>query len=231
MRILAIIPARSGSKGVPGKNIKLLGDQPLIAYSIQSALRSKLLTKVMVSSDGLDIMKVAREWKGEVPFQRPAALAQDNTTSIAVVQHALQFYEDQGETFEAVCLLQPTSPFREEGFIDAAIEKFISSDTDALVSVLPIPHEYNPHWAFEVDSDGCLEIATGEEQLISRRQELPPAFHRDGALYLTKTEVVKAGSLYGNSLSFIESNPEYYVNIDTLSDWEKAEQMIKNNPK
>jgi CMP-N,N'-diacetyllegionaminic acid synthase len=231
MRILAIIPARGGSKGVPGKNIKLLGDKPLIAYSIQSALQSKLLTTVMVSSDCLEIIEVAKHWKADVPFQRPEKLAQDTTPTLAVVQHVVQFYEDKGEVFDAVCLLQPTNPFREEGFVDAAIQQFISSNTDALVSVLTVPHEYNPHWTFEVDNKGCLKIATGEQTLISRRQELPQAFHRDGALYITKTAVIKAGSLYGNSLAYMESNPELYVNIDTLSDWEKAEQMINKHQK
>ena len=91
-------------------------------------------------------------------------------------------------------MLQPTTPFRAKGFIDEAIQKFRTSGADSLVSVLPIPHEYNPHWAFEEGQSGFLQIATGESQIIPRRQELPKAFHRDGSIYLTKTEIAKAGS-------------------------------------
>lgn len=227
MKILAIIPARGGSKGVPGKNIKKLGDKPLIAYSIESATQSELISIVMVSSDSEEIIDVAKEFGAETPFQRPSALALDTTPTIEVVQHAIQFYEDKGEMFDAICLLQPTSPFRDFGFIDRAIRQFISCGADALVSVLPVPHEYNPHWTFEADEKGHLKIATGDEKLISRRQELPVAYHRDGSVYITKTAIVKSGSLYGNSMSYIENNPKWYVNIDTLNDWEKAEQLLK----
>ena len=128
--------------------------------------------------------------------------------------------------FDAVCLLQPTNPFREQGFIDKAIEKFITSKTDCLISVLPIPHEFNPHWAFEENEIGLLKIATGEKNIITRRQELPKAFYRDGAIYITKTEVIKNGSLYGESIAYIENNPQFYVNIDTIEDWEKAEKLL-----
>jgi N-acylneuraminate cytidylyltransferase len=96
-----------------------------------------------------------------------------------------------------------------------------------LVSVLPVPHEYNPHWTFEADAQGYLKIATGETQLISRRQELPIAYHRDGAIYITKSEIIKQGSLYGNRLVSIESNPDNYVNIDTPEDWESASLRLK----
>jgi CMP-N,N'-diacetyllegionaminic acid synthase len=227
MKILAIIPARGGSKGVPGKNIKVLGGKPLIAYTIESALQSALLTTVIVSTDSLEIMEMAQQWKAEVPFQRPVELAEDDTTSLAVVQQAIQFYEEKGEVFDAVCLLQPTSPFREAGFIDAAVRQFMVSNADALVSVLPVPHEFNPHWIFKTDDKGFLRIATGEKELITRRQDLPKAFHRDGSIYITKMETIKKGSLYGQKLSYIESNPNFYVNIDTADDWLNAENLLK----
>ncbi|MBS4041269.1 MAG: acylneuraminate cytidylyltransferase family protein [Flavobacteriales bacterium] len=222
MRILAIIPARGGSKGVPGKNIKLLGELPLLAYTTQSALASKLLTKVIVSTDCSSIATVAKKYGVEVPFLRPESLATDSASSISVVQHAVSYLENQNEFFDAVCLLQPTYPFRPKGFIDQAIQKFIQDDTDALLSVLPVPHEFNPHWVFEPDEKGFLQIATGENEIIKRRQDLPTAFFRDGAIYITKITVVKKGSLYGDKLSYLESHPDFYINIDTLEDWEKA---------
>ena len=226
MRILAVIPARGGSKGVPKKNSKLLGKKPLIAYTINDAKNSKLLTEIVVSTDDQEIASQAEIAGCKPPFVRPAELAMDTSTSLEVVQHALSFFESINIFFDAVCLLQPTSPFRPQGFIDKAIEKFIASQSDSLVSVLPIPNEFNPHWAFEENEIGLLQIATGEKNIITRRQELPRAFYRDGAVYITKTEVIKNGSLYGEAIAYIESNPQFHVNIDTLEDWEKAEKLL-----
>jgi CMP-N,N'-diacetyllegionaminic acid synthase len=229
MRILAIIPARGGSKGVPGKNIKLLGGFPLLAYTAKIALLSKSLTSVILSSDSEDIIEVAKNCGLIIPFVRPLEIAQDTTPTIDVILHALQWHEKQHIFFDAVCLLQVTSPFRTLEFLDSAIEKFVESGCDSLVSVQRVPHEYNPHWTFEVNAEGNLKIATGEAEIIPRRQELPTAYHRDGCIYLTKTEVLlKEHSLYGKSIAFIESEPEFYVNIDTMQDWEKAEEIVKN---
>jgi len=226
MRILAIIPARGGSKGVPKKNIKLLGKKPLIEYTIHDAKQSKLLTQIIVSTDDEEIAITAEIAGCKPPFIRPSEIAKDSSTSLELVQHAITFFENQNIFFDAVCLLQPTTPFREIGFIDKAIEQFISSNADCLISVLPIPQEYNPHWAFEEIENGILKIATGEDSIIPRRQELPKAYHRDGSIYITKTEVIKKGSLYGKSIAYIESNPQYYVNIDTMKDWEMAENLL-----
>jgi N-acylneuraminate cytidylyltransferase len=228
MKILAIIPARGGSKGVPRKNIKLLGKMPLIEYTINAAKASDKLSNIVVSTEDAEIAIAAEVCGCKPPFMRPVELSQDDTPSIAVVQHAIAFFESQGVLFDAICLLQPTTPFRAHGFIDQAIQNFIATGADSLVSVLPIPHEYNPHWAFEEFESGLLKIATGESSIIPRRQELPKAFHRDGSVYLTKTEVIKAGSFLGQSIAYIESNPELHVNIDTIDDWEKAERLVAN---
>ncbi len=228
MRVVAIIPARGGSKGVPGKNIKLLGGKPLLQYTADSAKSSKLLTRTILSSEDEAIINVAKELAIEIPFIRPKELATDGAKSIDVIVHAINFLEANGAYFDAVCVLQPTSPFREKNFIDQAIQKFIDSNVDTLLSVQQVPHEYNPHWVFEEDNEGNLKIATGENEIISRRQELPKAYHRDGALYLTKIDYIKKGTFYGPNLGYIESNPDLYVNIDTLKDWEKAEVMVKD---
>ncbi len=227
MKVLGIIPARGGSKGVPRKNIKLLGNQPLISYTINQALNSKYLSKVIVSTDDEEISEVAKSFGAEVPFMRPKELANDTASSLSVVLHAIEFLENIGENYDAVCLLQPTCPFREESLIDRAITEFSNKNSDALVSVLKVPHEYNPHWTFETDGNGLLKISTGEDEIIKRRQDLPNAFFRDGAIYITQVSVIKSNSLYGNKLAFIENNPMYYVNIDTLEDWEKAELIYK----
>jgi CMP-N-acetylneuraminic acid synthetase len=230
MRILALIPARAGSKGVPGKNIKVLGGKPLLAYTSEVALQSKHLTEIIVSTEDKQIIEVAKSLGINVPFVRPIELAQDNTPTIDVIIDALQWYENQNIFFDAVCLLQATSPFRTVEFLDSAIEKFKQMNSDSLVSVQKVPHEYNPHWTFEVNSDGNLKIATGESRIINRRQELPIAYHRDGSIYITKTKVLlKDKTLYGETTAFIESDAKWYVNIDTLEDWERAEEIIKKN--
>ncbi|SHG30637.1 N-acylneuraminate cytidylyltransferase/CMP-N,N'-diacetyllegionaminic acid synthase [Flavobacterium fluvii] len=232
MKILAIIPARGSSKGVPGKNIKLLNGKPLLTYTSEIALQSNYLTEVIVSTEDERIREVAKKVGLKVPFIRPVALAQDDTPTIDVIIHALQWYEKQNSFFDAVCLLQVTSPFRTLDFLDKAIERFYERGCDSLVSVLKVPHEYNPHWTFEVNADGNLKIVTGEAEIIPRRQELPTAYHRDGSIYITKTEVLlKKHSLYGKSIAFIESEPDFYVNIDTMEDWRKAEEMIQKKLK
>ncbi len=228
MKILGIIPARGGSKGIPKKNIKLLGGKPLLEYTAKAASASKLISRVILSSDDIEIIEVAKNIGLEVPFIRPEKLSQDDTPSLSVIKHALEFFETKNEFFDAICLLQVTSPFREEDLIDRAIQKFESEDLDSLISVREVPTDFNPHWVFETDSKDHLKIATGDEKIISRRQELPKAFHRDGAIYITRTDVIlKQNSLYGKSIGYIESENDFYVNIDTAKDWIEAEKIIK----
>ncbi len=183
MRILGIIPARGGSKGVPGKNIKKLNGKPLIQYSSEVALASDKISKLIVSSDDDNIISISKELGIEVPFKRPLDLALDKTPTLPVIIHALEYFKSLGEEFEAVCLLQATSPFRTVEFLNDAIEQFIEKETDSLISVQKVPHEYNPHWVFQPNENGLLEIATGENEIISRRQDLPDTFHRDGSIY------------------------------------------------
>ena len=226
MKILGLIPARGGSKGIPGKNIRFLGGKPLLQHSIEAAKRSILLSRIVLSSDDEEIIKTAKKLGLEVPFVRPQELAGDGSGSLEVIQHAVRFFSQEGENFDAVCLLQPTSPFRRTRLIDEAIEKFTSGKFDSLVSVREVPAAYNPHWVFE-EQNGGLKIATGETEIITRRQELPKAFHRDGAIYITKTEVIlEQNSLYGKNIGFIDTTGDPYVNIDTQEDWEEAERIL-----
>ncbi len=232
MRILAVIPARGGSKGIPGKNIKNLAGKPLLAYTAEAALGAKLLDKVVLSSDDQEIIALGKKLGIEVPFIRPEHLAQDATPTLPVVLHALEYYESMGEFFDAVCLLQVTTPFRRASFINEAVQKFADEGGDSLVSVKEVPHQFNPHWTFKIDDSGFLQIATGDREIISRRQELPQVFHRDGSIYLTKTSVLKSQqSLYGKTIAYILSPESSYVNIDTNEDWLKAESLAANwNP-
>ena len=229
MKIIGIIPARGGSKGVPGKNIKSLAGKPLLGYTAERALASNLLSKVILTTEDEGIAAVGKSLGLEVPFLRPAHLALDSSPTLPVIQHVLDYYRSIGEEFDAMCLLEVTSPFRKVDLIDRSIRQFIDAGADALVTVLPIPDTYNPHWAFEADQSGLLKIATGEEKIIPRRQELPTAYFRDGSIYLTKSSVVSQGSLYGNRLAFLENDPANYINIDTLEDWKAAEDWLELN--
>lgn len=227
MKILGLITARGGSKGIPGKNIKLLNGRPLIDYTITSAKESKLLSRTILSSDDQNIIGIAKTTGIEVPFTRPSGLAKDETSSIDVVKHALEFFKKMGDEYEAICLLQPTTPFRRKGLIDEAIRKFQNGNYDSLITVREIPAEYNPHWAFE-EEDGFLKIATGEDTPISRRQELPKAYHRDGAVYISRTDLVlKRDQILGQHIGFLDTSKDSYVNIDTPEDWAKAETILK----
>jgi CMP-N-acetylneuraminic acid synthetase len=228
MKILGLIPARGGSKGVPKKNIKLLNDKPLIAYTIQSALESNQFTDLVVSTDDHEIAQVADQYGLKVPFIRPPELSTDTAKSIDVVLHALAHLENNGIIYDAVCLLQPTNPFRTVQLIKSCINLLQDKDFDAVVSVERVPAEYNPHWQFHQDSSGCLKIITGEKEIISRRQDLPITYKRDGSIYLTKVQIIKEfNSFYGDKLGFVEI-PEGQINIDTMEDWNRAEEFIKN---
>jgi CMP-N,N'-diacetyllegionaminic acid synthase len=227
LRILGIIPARGGSKGIPRKNIKLLGGKPVIQYTIESAKKSQFLTDIFVSTDDSGIAKVVESIGVKVPFLRPSNLALDHSPSIDFIIHALDEFDKIGKQYDAICLLQPTSPFRELGFIDKCIDKFKKNKADSLISVLQVPHQFNPHWIFEETELGSLMISTGENQIIPRRQELPKAYYRDGSVYLTKVEIIRNERklLFGN-IQFVESNELYYCNLDTMEDWNLAEQLV-----
>lgn len=228
MRVLGLIPARGGSKGVPRKNLKPLNGQSLIAYTIKAALASAALSKVVVSTDDEEIATESKKQGAEVPFIRPAHLAEDASPTIDTVVHALNYFREKGEQFDAVCLLQPTVPFRASESIDKSIEQFISANADSLISVRQIPHQFNPHWAFEESAEsGMLQIATGEKEIISQRQKLPKSYFRDGSIYLTKATIIKEKkSLYGNRITYLENEGEPLINIDTPEDWKRAEEYI-----
>tara|TARA_B110000503_G_C7030720_1_gene363867 strand:- start:25 stop:723 length:699 start_codon:yes stop_codon:yes gene_type:complete len=228
MRILGVIPVRGGSKGVPHKNIKPLLGKPLLEYTAEVAQKSVLISRLIVSTDDPSISACAQGLNIEVPFIRPAHLAMDDTPTLAVLQHALSFYADQDQHFDAICLLQVTSPFRTVDFLNSALHKFINHDFDSLISVQKTPLEFHPNWAFFPKNDAVLELALPQENIISRRQELPVAYYRDGSIYITKTDIImNQNSLFGSQIGFIEGPPEAAINIDTHADWKRAEQYLK----
>jgi CMP-N,N'-diacetyllegionaminic acid synthase len=227
MRVLGVIPARGGSKGISRKNVALLNGKPLIAYTIEAAKQSARLTRTIVSTEDPEIATTAERFGAEAPFVRPAELARDETPMLPVLIHAVGWIEDQGEKFDAVCLLQPTNPMRTASDIDGCIELMERSEADTVFTVLTVPQHYNPHWVYESDSNGNLRLSTGEHNPIPRRQQLPPAFHREGSVYIVKRNVLmEQNTLYGPRVCGYRMKAERSVNIDEPSDWKRAATLV-----
>ena len=228
-KILGLIPARAGSKGVPDKNIRLLAGKPLIHYTIEAALKSQYLDTICVSSDIPNIAEICSVFPEiEIPFIRPSSLSLDVTPMIEVIQHALNFYSENGRQFDFVCLLQPTFPIRKLDLIDKAIQKIIETGADSLTSIQKIPSQYNPHWAFTMDNNEQLSISTGDKTLITRRQDLPDCWYRDGQIYITSSELIGKGVIIGDNCIGLINDHALNVNIDTWEDWLLAEKLLSD---
>lgn len=226
-RVLGIVPARGGSKGVPGKNGRLLNGRPLLEYTAAAALGATMLSRVVLSTDDEGIAAIGERCGLEVPFLRPAALATDRTPTLPVVQHALAYVEGAGDRFDAVVILQPTTPLRQSGVIDRCIEQLWATRADCVVTVVPVPAECNPHWVYFPHADGSLKLSTGEPAPIPRRQELPPAYRREGSVYVTRRSIVDRNTLFGDRVVGWPVNPDECVDINTEDDWHRAERMVR----
>ena len=225
-RVVAIIPARSGSKGIPHKNIQEIAGKPLLAYTIEAALKSKYVNRVIVSTDSFEIAKIAKSYGAEVPFLRPSELAMDDTPMVAVIQHAVRYLETVEQYFvNIVVILQPTSPLRKTKYIDEAIEKLIKSNADSVIAVCEVKH--HPFWLFILDGDKARPFI--EEGLsITRRQELPKVYSVNGAVYVVRKDVLfKENSIIGKNTRAIVMPREESVDIDDYFDLFIAEMTIK----
>lgn len=227
-RILGLVPARAGSKGVPGKNTRLLGGRALLAYTADAALAATRLDRVVLSTEDRDIARLGEDLGLDVPFLRPRSLAADDTPMLAVLQHALDELDAPGGDgpYDAICLLQPTSPVRAPGLVDRCIERFEATGADAVVTMVPVPPEHNPHWVYVSGPGGRLVLATGDVEPVTRRQDLPPAWHRDGCVYVLATAGIRAGRPYGDRVEAVIQDPDLVVNIDDLDDWARAEALL-----
>lgn len=231
-RVLAVIPARGGSKGVPRKNIVMLHGKPLLAYTIGPALAAQRLTHVVVSTEDEEIARVARSLGAEVPFMRPAELASDEAKSLPVVQHAVRMMEArEGRPYDVVVLLQPTTPLRTAADIDAGIEKLLATGGDSVVSVVDVGG-HHPFRMKRVLEDGRLinYIDQGFEDMRPR-QVLPPAYLRSGDLYIARRDVVmEQDTMVGRNCYAYIIPPERAVNIDTRFDLMLAEDLLTQGP-
>lgn len=227
MTTLGLIPARGGSKGIPGKNVRPLFGKPLIAYTIEAAAQAQRISRIVVSTDDPAVAQAASVWGAEVPFIRPAELGADTTPMLPVMQHAVRTLEERGSRYDLICLLQPTSPMRTPDDIDTCIGLLQDTGADTVISVLPVPEKHNPHWVFEPDGAGGLRLSTGEATPIPRRQELPPAYHREGSIYVVRRDVLmNRNTLYGTKIVGYVMDAARSVNIDEPADWDAAVSLM-----
>jgi CMP-N,N'-diacetyllegionaminic acid synthase len=230
IKILALIPARAGSKGLPGKNIKALNGMPLIAYTIREALKVSELSNVVVSTDSEGIANIAREFGAQVPFLRPQSLATDNASGIDVVFHTISHFENNNIFFDYVLLLQPTSPLRDAGDIRNAINLLKSQNCDSIIGVCE--SHVHPYLLRVIGSNGLLQDYASNSNKHLRRQDLEKVYQVNGAIYLTSVEVLKRkDSFYGDIVLPYIMSQDKSVDIDNEIDFELAELLFRRKLK
>ena len=228
--VLGLIPARGGSKGIPRKNIALLAGLPLLAYTCEAALASRVLNRVVLSTDDEQIAEVGRQCGVEVPFLRPASLAQDETPSIDVVRHAVEHLRDKEHwTPDVVVLLQPTSPLRKARHIDEALDRKKETKAETVVSVIEVPHHFNPHSVMQLKDGELVDFLPAPPDFDRfRRQALPVLYARNGpAVLASRAEVIlNSNSFYGAKIVPYLMTEEDSLDIDSKLDLWLAEQLI-----
>ncbi len=231
VEVLALIPARGGSKGVPGKNIKPLGGYPLISFSIAAAHRADLVNRTIVSTDAPEIAAVAQQYGAEVPFLRPAEFARDDTPDLPVFQHALRWLEEQeGYRPQLVVQLRPTSPFRPPEMVDRAVQRLLAHpDADSLRGV--VPAKQNPYKMWQIDQKGfLLPILETEfqEPFNMPRQKLPPTYWQTGHIDVIRSDTILAGSMSGSRIISHRIDARFSVDLDNLKDWQRSAWMLED---
>ncbi|TSC78279.1 MAG: N-acylneuraminate cytidylyltransferase [Parcubacteria group bacterium Gr01-1014_33] len=232
-KVLGVITARGGSKGIPGKNIKSLLGKPLIAYTIEAAQKSGALDRLIVSTDDPQIAEVARQNGCEVPFIRPKELAEDHVLHLEVMQHAVTVLkEKEGYAPDYAMILQPTSPLRQPFHIKEAADLIIKSKADSVVSVSEIPENYSPHKAMVLERNGILRLFNGNPvyMRMSQRQELPKTYWSIGMMYLFKPSLLfdsEHPNFYGEKVMPYIIEKKYVVDINIPEDWKAAERALK----
>lgn len=227
MKVLGIVPARAGSKGLVGKNIRPLNGKPLLYWVAQAMLSSPGIVRALCSTDSEEIANHAREAGLDVPFLRPAELANDQSPIIDTVLDVVDKLEASGNTFTHVLLAQPTSPTLLPEDISEALELVQSQNFDSVVSVTPIPHMFSPATALTAGTDGELVPLFSNDKLVARRQDLPTYYARAGLLYLSSVEQLRrAKSFYGGRVGSVQIDWSRAVSIDDKDDFARAEDIL-----
>jgi len=232
--ILGIIPARGSSKSIPKKNLYPLCGRPLIEYTFEAAKGSKYLSRIVLTTDDEQIASLGEHNEIEVPFLLPDNLAQNDTFALPVIQHAIDYLEKhEGYSPDIIVILQPTSPLRKARHIDEAIELLLNTGADSVVSVVEVPHRYNPVSVMKIEEGRLVPFLQGEGTRILRRQDKPKVYARNGAAVyvVTKETVMNQNSLFGNDCRPMMMSCEESVDIDSLFDLRIAEMMLKDKGK
>lgn len=223
--VLAVIPARGGSKGVPRKNLRALGGKPLLAWSIEAAYACPAIDRLILSSDDEEIMECARAWGCEVPFRRPEHLSGDEVSATEAALHAL---ETLPESYAYVVLLQPTSPLRTGADIQACLERCAQPGVEACVSMSRA--EKSPWWMYTLDPDGGLSPLLGEDRSERQRQQLPPVYHPNGAVYVARPPWLRRTRKFlGAGTKGWIMPTERSIDIDTEEDFQRAVWHLERN--
>jgi len=223
---LAIVPARRGSKGVPSKNLRLLAGRTLLDFVAEAARESGVIDRVVLTTDAPDIAEAGRRAGLEVPFLRPDTLAADDTPMLPVVRHALDQLAHAGWIPEVVVLLQPTSPLRRGEHIRRAVELLQDSGADSVVSVVEMPRHLSPDYVMRIEK-GTLRPFLPEGAGVTRRQDVRPAYYRDGTLYSFRRDTVERfGNIYGEDCRPLIMEAGESLSIDTMEDWARAEHAL-----
>ena len=230
-KILGIIPARGGSKGIPGKNIRNLAGHPLIEYAANAANASNIIDRLILSTDSEEIAAIGRRLGIEVPFIRPGELAKDDTPMVPVLEHAVASLEESGWSPDIVVLLQPTSPLRKGQHIVDAVEMLHISKCDSVASVVEVPRHYSPDYVMRIEDGKLVNFLAGGHN-FTRRQEARHAYSRDGTVYAVRRDVLMSThSLYGKDCRPLIIPNDESVNIDTIEDWAVAEKLLLDGRK
>jgi CMP-N,N'-diacetyllegionaminic acid synthase len=226
MKNLAIIPARSGSKGLKDKNIRLLNGKPLLVYSFEAAQKSNVFDEIMVSTDSEEYAEIAKSYGAKVPFLRSPVLSSDHASSWDVVKDILNWYKDNGKEFQTVTLLQPTSPLRDANNIRESYDLFSKKKAKSVVSLCEMDH--SPLWANVLPEDISLKNFLNKDLLNSQRQKLPVYYRINGAIYMVDVEhLINDFDLYGEDSYAYLMKKENSVDIDDEFDFKLAEMLIK----
>jgi N-acylneuraminate cytidylyltransferase len=227
--VLAVIPAREGSQGLPGKNVRPFAGLPLIAHSIRLAKMCPEIDRCVVSTDSEEIARVAREQGGDVPFLRPPELATSDTPLWPVLRHALESVEKGDGPYRYLMLLDPTSPTRLPEHVAESVRRMNANpQADGIIAVSK--PDFNPVWHGVIEKDGWMTDFAGEGARIQRRQDTPPFFRINGLLYLWRTEVVRTRASWreGTKLLLLETPEDRAFSIDTLDQFRRAEVLVQS---
>lgn len=229
-KILAFIPARAGSKGVKNKNIKELAGKPLIAYTIEEAIKSNLFEDIIVSTDSEEIADIARHYGASTPFLRPKELATDYSPTIDAIFHCVDYMKNNEKEYDAIMLFQPTSPLRRVHHIKEAYELFLQKSADFVVSICECDH--SPLWTNTIDLDLRMDNFLRDEIKNIRRQEFTQYYRLNGAIYIAKVRSLrKEKSFFGNNSYAYIMDKSSSIDIDTIDDLEFAEFIIEKKKK